>query len=166
VGAHSYIQKNSLLMAVDMGKYCSIAMNVYIGLPQHELRMVSTHPAFYLRDTPLVKTYCEINLVSAAARTVIGHDVWIGQGSLVMAGVVIGNGAVIGAGSIVTKDVPDYAIVAGSPATLIRYRFADDVRQQLLNTRWYDMPEEWIKKHSPMFIEPAVLLAQLELPQK
>lgn len=53
---------------------------------------------------------------------VIGNDVWIGMRSIIMPGVKIGNGAVIGAGAVVTKDVPDYAIVGGVPAKVIRYR--------------------------------------------
>ena len=59
---------------------------------------------------------------SLVAKVTIGNDVWIGMRSIIMPGVKIGNGAVIGAGAIVTKDVPDYAIVGGVPAKVIKYR--------------------------------------------
>ena len=59
---------------------------------------------------------------SRVAKVTIGNDVWIGMRSIIMPGVKIGNGAVIGAGAIVTKDVPDYAIVGGVPAKIIKYR--------------------------------------------
>ena len=59
---------------------------------------------------------------SRVAKVTIGNDVWIGMRSIIMPGVKIGNGAVIGAGAVVTKDVPDYAIVGGVPAKIIKYR--------------------------------------------
>ena len=59
---------------------------------------------------------------SRVAKVTIGNDVWIGMRSIIMPGVKIGNGAVIGAGAIVTKNVPDYAIVGGVPAKIIKYR--------------------------------------------
>lgn len=56
------------------------------------------------------------------SEVVIGNDVWIGMRVVIMPGVEIGNGSVIGAGAIVTKDVPDYAIVGGVPAQVIKFR--------------------------------------------
>lgn len=55
-------------------------------------------------------------------KVTIGNDVWIGQRVMIMPGVTIGDGSIVGAASVVTKDVPDYAIVAGNPARIIRYR--------------------------------------------
>lgn len=55
-------------------------------------------------------------------RLTIGNDVWIGRRVMVMPGVRIGNGAIIAAGAVVTKDVPDFAIMGGVPAKVIRYR--------------------------------------------
>ena len=69
---------------------------------------------------------------------IIGNDVWIAAKSIVFQGVKIGNGAVIGAGSVVTKDVPDYAIVAGNPARIIRYRFTPDIIAYLNETKWWN----------------------------
>ena len=63
---------------------------------------------------------------SRVSEVVIGNDVWIGMRAIIMPGVKIGNGVVIGAGAVVTKDVPDYAIVGGVPAKIIRYRNSNE----------------------------------------
>ncbi|MEW2248843.1 CatB-related O-acetyltransferase [Streptomyces sp. NPDC058733] len=79
--------------------------------------------------------------------TVVGHDVWFGYGATVLPGVRIGNGAIVGAGSVVTADVPDYGIVGGNPARLLRTRYdARDVAR-LLDVAWWDWPLEHITAH-------------------
>ena len=81
---------------------------------------------------------------------VIGNDVWIGVDSIIRRGVKIGNGAVVGANSFVNHDVPDFAIVAGNPARLIRYRFDEEMQAEISASKWWekDLPEakEIIKK--------------------
>jgi len=163
VGDHTYFQKDSTAMSCDVGKYCSIAMQAFIGLPQHEIDMVSSHPVFYLRDTPLVRKYCKTNRSDLSRRTSIGHDVWIGHGALVMAGLRVGTGAIVGAGSVVTRVVHDYAIVGGTPARVIRYRFAEFIRERLLDSRWWEMPDEWLEEHVDLFFTPDELLAAIDL---
>ena len=69
----------------------------------------------------------------------IGNDVWTGHNVNIMSGVNVGDGAVIGAGSIVTKDVPPYAIVAGVPATIRRYRFSEGIIARLLRAKWWEL---------------------------
>lgn len=59
---------------------------------------------------------------SMVSEVIIGDDVWIGMRAIILPGVRIGSGVVIGAGAVVTKDVPDYAVVGGVPARVIRYR--------------------------------------------
>ena len=74
----------------------------------------------------------------------IGNDVWIGRNAIIMDGVTVGTGAIVGAAAVVTKDVPPYAIVAGVPARIIRYRFDEGTVKRLLANRWWDYPEEFI----------------------
>ncbi|MFA6012030.1 MAG: CatB-related O-acetyltransferase [Desulfobacteraceae bacterium] len=77
---------------------------------------------------------------------VIGHDVWLGANTIICPGCHrIGNGAVAGAGSVITKDVPDYAIVGGNPAKIIKMRFHDSVITKLLETSWWQFSYEKIK---------------------
>lgn len=116
----SYIySKNSVVVNAIIGKFCSIAAGVNIGLGQHPVEYVSTHPSFYSVSQPIAKTYSGSDLFEPfKGRINIGHDVWIGQNVLVMDGLKIGTGAIIAAGAVVTKDVPPYAIVAGVPARL------------------------------------------------
>lgn len=77
----------------------------------------------------------------------IGNDVWIGYDALIMPGVKVGNGAIIAARSVVTGDVPDYAIVGGNPARVIRYRFDDDTITRLGALAWWDWPVEQISRN-------------------
>lgn len=81
----------------------------------------------------------------------IGNDVWIGSGALLLPGVHIGDGAIIAAGAVVTKDVEPYAIVGGVPAKIIRKRFNDEQIKYLLELKWWDKPEEWVRSHADYF---------------
>jgi acetyltransferase-like isoleucine patch superfamily enzyme len=88
---------------------------------------------------------------SSKGPVIIGNDVWVGYGSIILSGVKIGDGAIIGAGSIVTQDVPPYAIVGGNPARLIRYRFSQDKIAKLLEIAWWNWSEEKIKDNIDYF---------------
>lgn len=66
---------------------------------------------------------------------VIGDDVWIGVRTIIMPGVHIGNGVIIGAGAVVTKDVPDYAVVGGVPAKVLRFRNENEYDSQKNNNK-------------------------------
>lgn len=78
---------------------------------------------------------------------IIGNDVWIGYEAVIMAGITIGDGAIVAARAVVTKDVPPYTIVGGTPAKVIRKRFPDDTITTLLTLKWWDWPPETIQKH-------------------
>ena len=78
---------------------------------------------------------------------VIGNDVWIGYEAVILAGVTIGDGAIIGTRALVTRDVAPYTIVGGVPAKPIRKRFSDEIISRLLEIKWWDWPDEKIKRN-------------------
>jgi acetyltransferase-like isoleucine patch superfamily enzyme len=84
--------------------------------------------------------------------TVIGNDVWIGKGATVLTGLTVGDGAVVGTRAVVTKSVPPYAIVAGNPARILRYRFDEDIRERLLALRWWDWDDDEIRAQKRWFM--------------
>ncbi len=94
--------------------------------------------------------------------TEIGSDVWIGMGAYIKAGVRIGNGAIIGMGSIVTKDVPPYAIVAGNPAKIIKYRFEEETIKDLIDISWWDRSEVEIIQNAKAFENADEIIAALK----
>ena len=76
--------------------------------------------------------------------TLVGHDVWIGQGATVLPGATLGSGVIVGAGAVVGGTVPDYAVVRGNPAEVLRLRFPPGVIARLLELAWWDWPIETI----------------------
>lgn len=162
IGDHTFIQKNSTINNARIGKFCSIAGDVTIGLGQHPTDQVSSYPAFYSATQPIARTFSDRDTFVPLKRTEIGSDVWIGQGVLVQDGVRIGTGAVIAAGAVVTRDVPEYAIVAGVPARIVKFRFDEEMRKRLLATRWWDMPDQWLQDNFELFKEPARMIDIME----
>jgi acetyltransferase-like isoleucine patch superfamily enzyme len=130
-----------MIINCKIGSFCSIANNVVIGGAMHPINWVSTSPVFYEgRDS--VRTKFSTHKRTPDKNTVIEHDVWIGEKSMIKQGIKIGIGAVIGMGSIVTKDVEPYSIVAGNPARLIRKRFDDETINLLLESKWWNFDDE------------------------
>ena len=76
---------------------------------------------------------------------------WIGANVTILDGITIGDGAISGAGSVVTRDVPPYAIVGGTPARIIRFRFTDEEIRFLLKFRWWDKDQTWIRENGELF---------------
>jgi acetyltransferase-like isoleucine patch superfamily enzyme len=154
---HSFCGYDCSIVNCDIGSFCSIANNVIIGAAAHPVDWVSTSPVFYEgRDS--VKAKFSHHKRMLTKRTIICHDVWIGERAFIKQGVTIGNGAVIGMGSIVTKDVMPYTIVAGCPAKEIRKRFEDEIVAELLSIKWWDFHDEVIRKYAGYFTEPAAFI--------
>ena len=85
----------------------------------------------------------------------IGSDVWIGRNVTLMSGVSIGNGAVVAYGSVVTKDVPEYAVVGGNPSHVIRYRFDREIVECMKASHWWDLPDRTIfEELIPLIADP------------
>ena len=140
MGRYSYMGKNNSVANTSIGSFCSIASYCAIGGGAHPLNMVSTSPVFYEGKNGFNKHFSSIP--TEINKTVeIGNDVWIGEAVFINDGVKIGTGAIIGAHSVVTKDVPPYAIVAGAPAKILRYRFDEDTIQRLLDSKWWEWPD-------------------------
>jgi len=151
VGDFSYFERNAEAIYTTIGKFCSIAANSRVNALEHPIERLTQHkvsyrPNEYFRYLGVDE---EFRKRRQAKRVTIGHDVWIGHGAVVMPGVVIGNGAVVGANAVVTRDVPAYAIVAGSPARVLRRRFSDRVAARIEALAWWDWPDETLFQAIP-----------------
>lgn len=151
IGRYSYVGINCWVCETDMGAFCSIASNVNIGLGNHTMDYLSTSPIFTEQKNATGYSWINKTIAPPFKRVHIGNDVWIGYGALIIGGVTIGDGACIGAGAIVTKDVPPYAVVAGAPAKIIRYRFSDETIKKILDEKWWNLPDEELKKNINRF---------------
>jgi acetyltransferase-like isoleucine patch superfamily enzyme len=151
IGSFSYIGPRTRLNLVDVGKYCSISWGCEIGLASHPVNIISTSPLFYEKSNSIGYEWVSDDLFKDERRVIIGSDVWIGADVKILSGVTIGDGSVIGVGAVVTKNVPPYAIVAGVPARIIRYRFDDHIIEQLLRVKWWDLPENYLKLNIEKF---------------
>lgn len=130
-----------------IGKFCSIADEVTILLGgNHRTDWISTYPFNALSSEWEVARGIKGHPWSKGD-VVIGNDVWIGLGATILSGVSIGDGAVIAAKSVVVKDVPPYAIVAGNPAKVIKYRFNKRKIRKLLKVKWWDWSEDSVKNN-------------------
>ena len=125
-----------------IGKFCAIASGVQFIMngANHELAPISTYPfAIFEHGWETINEGADMRLkYPFKGDTVIGNDVWIGYGCTIMPGVRIGNGAIIASKAVITKDVPDYAIVGGNPAQTIRMRYDDHTISRLLAIAWWD----------------------------
>lgn len=161
VGRYSYCGNNNSISYVEIGSFCSIASYCAIGGKGHPIEEVSTSPVFYDKNNWFKKYFGQINSISEPKLTKIGNDVWIGEACFIKEGVNIGDGAVIGAHSVVTKDVPPYSVVVGSPAKVLRYRFDEETIRDLLKLQWWDWETEKIELYGKYFHSPSKLIQEV-----
>ncbi len=139
---------------VHIGAFCSIADGVeFIPGGNHRPEWVSTYPFRVAWNLPGAHTDGHPR---PEEDIVVGNDVWLGFGALILQGVNIGHGAVVAARALVTKDVRPYAIVGGSPAREIRRRFDDDKVEALLAASWWDWPDEEVRANVELLSSPDV----------
>lgn len=140
-------EKEQLLI----GNFVSIASGVkFILGGNHEIRTFTTYPfkVMYLGDKQEATTKGPV---------IVKDDVWIGTDALILSGVVIGQGAIIAAGSVVTKNVPAYAIVGGNPAKIIKYRYSNEIIEEMLEFNWNKVDLNKIEKLKNKLYEPLTL---------
>jgi acetyltransferase-like isoleucine patch superfamily enzyme len=164
IGSFSYVQTNTVIYNSMIGKFCSIASDVKLGMAEHILNEVSTSPVFYDKSQPLPEPLTDrINNFGQQIQTNIESDVWIGANAIIKSGVSISVGSVVGAGSVVTKNIQPYTIVAGNPARPIRRRFDDATCTALLKSEWWEIDPEILKDLSVHFTNPQEFLIQLKI---
>ncbi len=134
---------------VQIGSFCSIAHHVSVQEQFHNPQRTTTY--FIERNLLKQSESPEAQISKGPVR--IGHDVWIGAGAQVLSGVTIGDGAIVAAGAIVTRDVVPYAVVAGNPARLIRYRFVAGRIEQLLALQWWHWSEDRLRAETAFLTE-------------
>lgn len=158
LGKYIYIGKNTTISnCSEIGSFTSISSGVKIGLMAHPQNYISTSPTFYAARRGWVKenSFDE----TEGKTTVIGNDVLISANAMIKNGVTIGHGAIIGAGAFVDHDVPPYAIMVGSPAKILRYRFDETMIARLLALEWWKMDDDKIRS-AGNFDDPEKFLLQ------
>lgn len=143
---YSYISYNCTINNVTIGKFCSIAKGVKIGLGFHPTNFLSSSPIFYSPDNPLNISLVKEKTFDDTEPVKIGNDVWIGANVVILDGLVIGDGCVIGANSVVTKDIEPFSIVGGVPARLIKKRFSTQIIESLMKLKWWEFPISFLQR--------------------
>jgi len=143
---------------IEIGNFCSIASNCTMLEFNHPISKLST---FYI-NKHVFNEDSPANDRESKGPIKIGNDVWIGANVVILSGVKIGNGAIIGSNSVLTKDIPEYAVVGGVPAKLIKYRFEDNIIEKLLALKWWDWPIEKIRENAFIFQKDKITLEDFD----
>lgn len=140
---------------IIIGKFSQIGG--YVGIYS------SNHPTNYLAVYTGSSFFGNnLNANTQKGIVTIGSDVWIGHGATILSNVNIGDGAIVAAGAVVNRSVPPYAIVAGVPARLIKFRFSPEIIQRLIILKWWDKSDNWINTNIELFQKPIERLELLD----
>lgn len=131
---------------ISIGNFCSIARNVTMQEYNHNPKKIST---YFIGKNVFSEVWKDEQISKAGIE--VGHDVWIGTHCVLLSGAKIGNGAIIAANSVVTGEIPAYAIAAGSPAKVIKYRFSEEMISSLSALGWWHWPMEKIQANKQLF---------------
>ena len=155
----------------SVGSFCSFAPGSDV-VPNHPINYISTHPFLYGNNTPdrMNKKYDDFKdenwyfpgiiprgFTHKTKKITIGNDVWLGSNVIITNGSNIGNGVIAAAGAVITKDVPDYAVVMGIPARIVRYRYTPKQIEQLNKIQWWNWSDEKIRENYDDFFLPIEL---------
>ncbi len=156
IGNYTVIEKNAVLHDVKIGSFCEMSWYCSAGGDNHNYLLPTVHQFYWQNSFGFETekdTVGESNFYKKlySEECTIGNDVWIGSGVTINRKVHVGNGAILASGCVVTHDVPDYAIVGGVPAKIIKYRFDERTIQRLLNIAWWNWPHEVIKENRHLF---------------
>jgi phosphonate metabolism protein (transferase hexapeptide repeat family) len=146
-GDYSYVVNDSDIIYTTVGKFCSIAAHTRINPGNHPLERVAlSHFTYRSSSYDMGQDDAAFFDWRRSFRCVMGNDVWIGHGAIVLPGVKLGNGAAVGAGTVVTKDVPAFAIVVGNPGKILRYRFSPEIIESLERIAWWDWTHDKLRQ--------------------
>lgn len=152
----------------SIGAFCSFAIGADV-VTNHCAEYLTAHPMIYagaiwtpVREYSSYKNYPWFfdgvqprrDKIKPRKRIRIGNDVWLGRNVIVTNYANIGNGVIAGAGSVITKDVPDYAVVAGVPARIIRFRYSPEEIESLNKIAWWDWTDDEIRERYDDFYLP------------
>lgn len=156
VDDYTIIEKNAVIHDAVIGKFCEISWHCSIGGDNHNYKLPTIHHWYWNKsfgfeqDARAVGGENFRNKIQSE-ECVIGNDVWIGSGVTVNRKVHVGNGAILASGTVVTKDVPDYAIVGGVPGRVLKFRFDENTIKRLLAIEWWNWPHDILKENRHLF---------------
>lgn len=152
-GDYSYCDRLADIANTTVGKFANIAAMTRIGPTDHPMTTASLHHFLYRSDDYWedVASDADFFAARAARRTVIGHDTWIGHGAIIRPELTVGHGAIVAAGAVITRDVPDWTIVAGCPARPLRRRFPEAIGERLMRLAWWDWDHDRLRATLPDF---------------
>jgi acetyltransferase-like isoleucine patch superfamily enzyme len=158
LGRHCYVGAGAAILHCSrIGDFTSVSQGARVGLPPHALDHVGTAHLFAYPDSGWV----DVATHEPGRAAELGCDVLLSANALILSGVDVGHGAVVGAGAVVTSDVPAYAIVAGVPATVIGWRFDEDLRAELAASEWWKRDDDELRALRGSFHDPREFLRRL-----